>query len=289
MAAKRMGVKVIVHSYHGNLFEGYFNPLVTKAIIKLEKFLAKRSSALIALSAQQKKVLSLHGITAPEKIKVVYPGIDKSRLQISEDSGLKFRKKYSLWEEDIVVAIVGRLVEIKNIRLFIDGIKYLSDKGMRNVRGMIVGDGPEKRKLKEYSWSQKLGTIEFGTSIKVAPLIFTSWCRDISFLYSAVDILVLTSRNEGTPYSLIEAQASGIPIVAADVGGVSDIVDKNNSAYLFNTREEFFSHLESLVMDVELRKTMGVKGREYASQRFESHVMAEETKKIYLDLIQGIK
>ncbi len=288
MAAKRMGVKVIVHTYHGNLFEGYFNSLITRLIIRLEKFLAKRSSVLIALSPKQKEALINYGIAELQKIKVIYPGIDKSRLQISEDSGFKFRTKYSLRKDDIMVAIVGRLAEIKNIRLFIDGIKLLSDKGITNVRGLIVGDGPEKRNLKEYGWSLKLGTIEFGTSIKSAPLIFTSWCRDISFLYSAVDVLVLTSGNEGTPYSLIEAQASGIPIVAANVGGVADIVDMNNSAYLFKTREEFFSQLELLVTDSGLRKTMGDKGRVYASQRFESRVMAEETKKMYLDLINGI-
>jgi len=288
MAAHALGVKVIVHTYHGNLFEGYFNSLITSIIIKLEKFLAKRTSALIALSPQQQRVLVSKGVSDENKIKIIYPGIDKSRLHIKKKFRTKFRNKYSLREDDIVIAIMGRLVEIKNIQLFIDGIKYLNDKGIQKVRGLIVGDGPEKRNLKEYTWSLKLGCVEFGSKTTTDSLIFTSWCRDISQLYSAIDLLALTSKNEGTPYSLIEAQICGIPIVAADVGGVSDIVQKGKSALLFGSREEFYSSLEKVVSDAQLRETMSEEGKKYALNRFESLAMAEETKKLYLDLINDM-
>lgn len=288
MAAHALKVKVIVHTYHGNLFEGYFNAIINRVLVFLERFLAKRSHALIALSNQQKEVLISRNIAKGDKIRIIYPGIDKNRLNINTKNRRKFRESNGLLEQDIVIAIVGRLVPIKNIKLFIDGIKYLNDNGMQNIRGLIVGDGPEKNNLKEYCVSLGLDLIEYGAMHTAAPIIFTSWCKDISKLYSGIDIVVLTSKNEGTPYSLLEAEIAGIPIIASDVGGVSDIVQDGKTALLFSNREKFYSHLINLVTDAQLRDAMSKNGKEYAYSRFEAGTMAEETKKLYLDLINKL-
>jgi len=182
---------------------------------------------------------------------------------------------------------VGRLVEIKNIQLFIDGIKYLKDRGVKNIKGLIVGDGPEKNNLKEYCKSLRVNHCEFGVPDETVSIIFTSWCKEISYLYSSIDIMALTSLNEGTPYSLIEASIVGIPIIAADVGGIADIVQDKRNALLFNSRDEFYEHLVKLTSDSNLRSEMGKNGKEYANNKFDSATMAKETKNLYFDLINN--
>ncbi len=287
LAARSLKVKTIVHTFHGNLFTGYFHPFISRLLVLIERFLARKSSAIIALSPKQKdELVKKYRVAGSDKIRLIFPGIAKERFSPDAEKRKAFREKYKLEDDEIALGIIGRLVTVKNIKLFIDGIKHLIDSGFSKVTGFIVGDGKQKYELTEYCKKTGLDFVRFSYQKNKAPIVFTGWCKDITSVYQGVDAVVLTSLNEGTPYSLLEAQAAGKPVITADVGGVSDIVDSGKSAFVFKEREEFFGFLEKVVGDRNLRLQMGEKGKAFIKQGFDSQKMALETKKLYLELIR---
>jgi len=286
IAARRSGVKAVVHTFHGNLFQGYFPAFISKGIVLLERMLARKTDAIIALSELQKKDLTeKYNIARADKIRVILPGIDSASLKITEENRMLFRERFNIGKDVVVPAIVGRLVGIKNIKLFILAVKHLREKGFGNVKGAVIGDGPLKLELKEFCNSIGLEFSEYSRKNDNAAIIFTSWCKNISLIYSGIDIVVLTSGNEGTPYSLIEAQMAGKPVVAARVGGVADIVSQGRSALLFDTRQQLFSALEKVVSDETLRQKMGEEGIAFARNRLDVSRMTVDTGKLYMSLI----
>lgn len=285
IAAWRLNVPIIIHTFHGHLFYGYFSNSISRLIILLERWMAKKTDIIIALSSSQAEDLSGKFRIAPaSKISVILPGISLSRIESKPKDRKKFRIKYNFSDEVLVLGIVGRLVQIKNIMLFIDGIKYLIDNNV-NIKGIIVGDGPEKRNLKDYCISIGLTFAEFCIGNQNEQIVFASWQKNLGKLYQGLDGIALTSINEGTPYSVIEAQMAGTKVIAADVGGVKDIVIPDKSAFLFNSKEDYFKKLLIWATNEGDRKVSDETSL-WAKNLFSANRMAAETKKIYNELIQ---
>ena len=163
----------------------------------------------------------------------------------------EFRKKWNLKENEIAIGIIGRLVPIKNHSFFIDSIKEIIKKSNFPIRAFIVGDGEEKHNLINYVRNINL---DYSLDTSPATFHFTSWIKEIDEVNSGMDIICLTSLNEGTPVSLIEAQANGKPIVSTKTGGIKNIVFENKTALLSenNDLNSFSQNLLSLV--ITLRK-----------------------------------
>jgi glycosyltransferase involved in cell wall biosynthesis len=287
LAAYNLGVTIIIHSYHGHLFYGYFNVFLSKFVVLIERFLAKKSSIIIALSPQQQNdFVNVYQIAQADKVKIVHPGIDVKRFISKPNSRQKFRDDYKISSDYFVLGIVGRLVKIKNIEQFIRGIKYLKQNNIK-VRGVIVGDGPEKRNLKDYILSLGLSFAEYSVGNQNEDIVFTSWSKEMAKIYSGLDGIVLTSLNEGTPYSLIEAQLMGIPVISAKIGGVEDIVINEKTALLHNTEQEFFSNLLRWSSDAQLRKYLSDNALDWSKAHFSADTMALELKNLYKDLISS--
>ena len=247
-AAYKMGVKQIYHTFHGHVFHSYFGNLKTKVFKEIEKNLAKKSTKIIAISEIQKKELSeIHRICPAEKIEVIPLGFDLTRFNMDKDSKRKkFRKRWNLKENEIAIGIIGRLVPIKNHSFFIDSIKEIIKKSNVPIRAFIVGDGEEKHNLINYVRNINL---DYSLDTSPATFHFTSWIKEIDEVNSGMDIICLTSLNEGTPVSLIEAQANGKPIVSTKTGGIKNIVLENKTALLSenNDLNSFSQNLLSLV------------------------------------------
>jgi glycosyltransferase involved in cell wall biosynthesis len=149
MAAHQMKVPVIVHTYHGHVFHSYFNPAKTKLILKAERYLVKKSSAIIAISAAQQKELVLDfNIASAEKFRIIPLGLDLDKF--SEDYAIKrkkFRDEFKLDDGVIVIAIIGRLVPVKNHSLFLQGIKHVLENSTKKIKAFIVGDGETRAAL----------------------------------------------------------------------------------------------------------------------------------------------
>ena len=280
-AAYKMGVKQIYHTFHGHVFHSYFGSFKTRIFKEIEKNLAKKSTKIIAISEIQKRELSkIHKICPEKKIEVIPLGFDLERFNTDKDSKRKeFRKKWNLKENEIAIGIIGRLVPIKNHVFFIDAIQEVLKKSEFPVRAFIVGDGEEKQNIVNYIKNKNL---DFSLDYTPATFNLTSWIKEIDRVNSGMDIICLTSLNEGTPVSLIEAQASGKPIVSTKTGGIENIVLENKTALMSekNDLQNFSKNLLSLVNDSNKRKLLSKFGLE-KSKDFHYDQLVNNIKNLY--------
>ena len=223
-AAYACKVPVVVHTFHGHVFHSYFGSIKTAVFKTIERNLSRKASAIVAISELQKKELvEEHRIAPAEKVHVIPLGFDLSRFRANNDEKrFLFRSKYDLKQDELAIGIVGRLVPVKNHALFLDAIKFVRDHSGKKFRAFIIGDGEERVNLEKK-------TIDLGLNDVVC---FTSWEKDIDTVYPGLDIVCLTSFNEGTPVSLIEAQAANRPIVSTNVGGIENVVISKKTALL---------------------------------------------------------
>lgn len=303
MAAADLGVKAIVHTFHGHVFHSYFGPMRTALYKNIERYLAKRSTRIIAISDKQKEELvDEHRICDGDKVSVIPLGFDLSRFQ--EDQQRKralFRKVYGVADDEIAIGIVGRLVPIKNHDLFLDVIARVSQATGRRIRAFVVGDGEERERLQQkvvdLGMSQVSGPYfnghGFGHGINGKPAVapatitFTSWIKEVDIVNAGLDIIMLTSLNEGTPVSLIEAQASNRPIVSTRVGGIENVVVPGRTALLSESGDMhgLTSHLIALVENDVQRKAMGDGGWAHVRDRYHYNRLVEDTATLYRSLL----
>lgn len=284
-AAISCGVKIIVHTYHGHVFHSYFGKFKTHLIKSLERNLAKKSSGIVAISNLQKEELvKKHRICAADKVKVVPLGFDLSSfLRDNPAKRAQVRNDYNIEAVDIAIAIVGRLAPIKNHSFFLKVIEQLLEKGVLNIKVFIVGDGSERELIEKMSNS--LNT-KYGQKITL-----TSWIFDIATFNKGMDIICLTSDNEGTPVSLIEAQASGLPVISTDVGGVRDIVLDGESGFItkLGDIETYVEKLRLLVENEKLRVKFAATGRDFVTSRFNYERLAKDMSAYYRELLKKEK
>ena len=292
-AAISCGVPVIVHTFHGHIFNSYFNKYVTATFQKIEQHYAKRTSAIVAISDIQKYELSeVYKIAPPEKFRVIPLGFDLNRFQ--ENKAMKrdaFRKQYDIADDEIAVSIVGRLVPVKNHRMFIDSIKNVKNKTNRKVRGVIVGDGDLRDGLIEYANLHGLTSSTPEHKVPNSDLIFTSWIKDADYVFAGSEISALTSLNEGTPVSIIESQAANVPVVSTIVGGIRDVVVEGKTALLSPTQnvDAFSENLLTLINNDEMRKQMSEDGWIFVRDKFHYTRLVNDMKNLYDELMANVK
>ena len=263
LAAHKMGVKVIIHTFHGHVFHSYFGRLKTEFYKFIERRLAKKSSKIIAISEIQKQELvDKYKICSEEQTEVIPLGFDLSRFQTDQEAKRKiFRKEWNINNDEIAIGIIGRLVPIKDHHFFIDVIHELINENDKKMRFFIIGDGEFKENIIDYIKEKKLQfTQEKG---KKSLITFTSWIKNIDIANAGLDIICLCSKNEGTPVSLIEAQSSLKPIVSTKVGGIENIVLEDKSGLLSNSGDlsSFVYNLNLLINDSNLRNKLSVNGK----------------------------
>lgn len=205
-----------VHTFHGHVFHDYFSPLKSRLFLSVEKILAKKTDAIIAISKTQKEELAERFRIAPAwKIQHVRLGFDLSPFLSCATKRGELRKRIGVDEETLLIAVIGRLVPIKNHRMFLDAARLLSDRfPEKKMRFLIIGDGELRDSLEVYVGQQGLNE----------HVCFCGWIKEIYTAFADLDILALTSLNEGTPVSIIEAMASSVPVIATDAGGVRDLL-----------------------------------------------------------------
>ena len=290
LAAISCGVPVIVHTFHGHVFHSYFGKVKTSVFKIIERYLAKRSTAIIAISKKQKEELcDIHKITTRDKCVIIPLGFDLTRFYTDNDLKRQlFRQKYNIKDDEIAIVIVGRVVAIKNHSLFLDALKYVIDNSNKKVRAFIVGDGDNRKHIENQA--KELG-IQFTTqqdTFHDKLLCFTSWIKDIDVVYSGADIVALTSLNEGTPVSLIEAEAASKPIITTNIGGIEDIVENRVTGLLVenNSKEMFGQNLLKLVENPELRESLSIKGRAFVNKHYNYTRLVSDVKALYDNLLQ---
>jgi glycosyltransferase involved in cell wall biosynthesis len=290
LAASSCKVPVILHTFHGHVFHSYFGKLQTAFYKQVERKLASKSDAIIAISEKQKQELSLeHRICTPEKIRVVPLGFNLNRFRENqEEKRAAFRKEYQLTEDEIAIVIVGRLVPVKNHALFLQAVQRVFKQSDRKLRVFIVGDGEERSFLE--SKAKELN-LDFATErdFSAKPLTFTSWIRDVDRVLAGSDIVCLSSWNEGTPVSLIEAQAAGKPVVSTRVGGIENVVEEGKTALLCapGDLDNFAKALLELINNDAKRLAMGEAGWPVVGSRYHYTRLVSDMSALYQELLRS--
>jgi glycosyltransferase involved in cell wall biosynthesis len=239
----------------------------------------------VAISDIQKQELSVqHNICSPSKIKVIQLGFDLNRFHESIDQKRQqTREKFQIEEDELAVAIIGRLAPVKNHQLFLNSIAEIASKTSKKVKFFIVGDGDEKLAIET-----RIKELALPDNFKI---IMTSWIKDISTFNPGMDLICLTSLNEGTPVSLIEAQAANIPILTTDVGGVRDVVKENVTGYVVsnNSLPEFAEKLLFLIENDSIRNEMSQNGWEFVKSTFHYTTLVKNMENYYSELINKKK
>jgi glycosyltransferase involved in cell wall biosynthesis len=290
LAAFSCKVPITVHTFHGHVFHSYFGNIQTTIYKNIERYLAKRTTALVAISDKQKHELTeIHHIAPTEKFHVVPLGFDLARFWTdTETKRSSFRQEYMVGDDEVAIGIIGRLVPVKNHKMFLEAIKQVKDKTTSKIKAFIVGDGELKQDLMNYCTEIDLS---FTSSHKLNPsadVFFTSWIKEADIATSGLDVIALSSLNEGTPVSLIEAQAAGKPIVSTQTGGIENVVIPGTTALLSPVGDvkAFAENLLRISNDMALRRFLSEKGKDFVAGRFHYTALVMNMSKLYHKLLQ---
>jgi len=279
----------ILHTYHGNVFDGYFSPLKTKVFLAIERYLANISDAIVAISEQQKyDLVNKYNIAPANKVHVIKLGFDLNKFtEGNAGKRIDFRKFHSIADDEIVITITGRLAPIKNHFLFIDALRILKETNpVLKFRAFIVGDGELLAPVIQRIKDSGLTFCEANEDNYAKDIVFTSWRKDIDVINAGSDIIALTSLNEGTPVSIIEAMASEKGVICTDVGGVKDVVRDGYSGFLSSQDAgNYADKLKELIVNKELRNSMAANGKQFALQNYSYQRLVAETEDLYRFLL----
>jgi glycosyltransferase involved in cell wall biosynthesis len=276
LAAWLVGVPVVVHTYHGHVLHSYYSPRKTWLLRRMERVLGSLTDRIIAVSEQVKRDLVDYRVANPEKIGIIALGFElKPFLDGAVHRG-SFRRELGVSNGAPLVGIVGRIFPIKNHRLFLDAAARIAAEE-KAARFVVVGDGALRRQMEEHA--NGLGIAD--------RVIFTGWRRDLPRIYADLDVLVVSSNNEGTPVSAIEAMASGCPVVATRVGGLPDLIDDGETGYLV-PREDAHAlgaAVMGLLRNHETARRIGETARARVAERFTTERLAADMERLYSDLL----
>jgi len=279
--AAKHNVSRIIHTYHGLIFKEYFSKMYSSFVINLDRTLARKTDFIISLSENQKKeIVDEYRIGDDNKVKIIPLAISKTKDSYNSKLADSFRQNWKINKDTILLAQVGRLADVKDNSVMIE--RYSTIKNKINAKSVlfIVGDGELKQHLVELAQSLHL-KVAVGEAIENADVVFTSWCKNLDKLYSAMDLLVLTSKSEGTPFSIIEAQVSGTAVLAPNIGGIGDMIIEGETAVLYNNINEFENKLESLLNDPIKLKEIGEGASEFASKKYNMNTMLTSYEELY--------
>lgn len=285
LAARAMKVPVILHTYHGHIFHSYFNRIISLLVVKTERWLAKKSTAVIAISEHLRTELSEKYRIAPaEKIITIPLLLNLNWFQDADGSKRKkFRESYRLQPAEVAVGIIGRLTPVKNMAMFASVVRLLHNRAVARFRFFIIGDGAEKIMLQQQFMQAGIVYTDEQQHIAGAEVIFTSWLRNTDEVMNGLDIVCLTSLNEGTPVSLIEAQAASKPVVATIAGSIPEMIIDGEGGFLtgINDVNTFAACIEKLAVNEPLRRQMGLAGCKRMHELYRADKVKALTRKVY--------
>ena len=270
---------IVVHTFHGHVLRGYFGPLRSLFFRLLERWLASRTTALIAVSPQVRDDLVSLGIAPRERFAVIRLGIElDERIAPGQNGRAESRRYLGIPDDRFAVGWIGRMTAVKRTDDVLAAFKSLRESGV-DATLCMVGDGPDRALLEQRA--HDLGIVR--------DTLFLGYQEDVAPFYAAFDALVLPSSNEGTPVSVIEALGAGRPVVATRVGGVPDVVSEGEDGFLVEpgATEELAARLGQLARDPVLRERMGKHGRERVLPRYAVERLVDDVDRLYRSLLSA--
>lgn len=276
LAARLAGVPVVIHTYHGHVFHGYFSSVVTRVFLFIERFLARLSTRLLTVSPTVRRELLELGIGTPERLIVLPLGLDLERFRRGHTLKGELRTELGLDVSTPLVGIVARLVPIKDHDTFLKAAALVAARHAR-ARFLIVGDGERRAELEALSRSLGIGD----------RVMFLGWRRDLDRIYADLDVVALTSQNEGSPVSLIEAMTAQCAVVSTSVGGVPDLIqDRVDGLLVPPGRAEVVAQaLHELLADPVLRRSLGLAAGAKAYPAYSASRLVDDMDRLYRSLL----
>jgi glycosyltransferase involved in cell wall biosynthesis len=269
---------VIIHTYHGHSLSGYFSGRTSAFYRRIEQLLAHVSDVLVAVSAEIRDELVGFGVSAPAKFRVIPLGLDLTPFTADADRLERrrvLRQAWGIGDDELVVTLIARVVPIKRVDRFLAAARLVDDRA--GVSFVVVGDGELREQMENSEDAIALGE----------HLVWAGFRRDIDAVCFASDVVTLTSDNEGTPVSLIEAQAAAVPVVATDVGGVRSVVLDGETGLLGapDDLESLASALRRLLDEPGLRERMGSAGRRHVMAHYALGRLVADHARLYEELL----
>ena len=271
LAAIVARVPVRVHTFHGHVLHGYFSPRVTKAIVFIERLLARRTTALAAVGSQVRDDLLAAKIGRPDQYRVVPPGVSiEASLNKTEA-----RNQLGLPVDAPIALFVGRLTQIKRPDRLIEAFRTVLSEQPRAILA-IAGEGDLLDETKDLAH-------DLGDSVR-----FLGWKSDLSRAYPAADVVALTSDNEGMPVTLIEASMLGIPCVTTDVGSAREVVINERTGFVTSKQpRDIAAAVNRVLGDDELASKLGAQAKAHAEQNFGAPRLVDDYANLYRTLMAG--
>jgi glycosyltransferase involved in cell wall biosynthesis len=285
-----------VHTYHGHIFHSYYGPAKTRVFLTIEKILARLATdRIVVISEQQRREINEEfAVGRADQFAVIPLGLDTGVYAQWQERRNAFRHELKAGANDILVGIVGRLTEIKNHELFLQAAAYFKEQFTNRqmqgrVRFLVIGDGHLRRNLERQAEASGIN----------GDVLFVGSRRDPENFYPALDIVALTSRNEGTPLTLIEGMANARPVISTGVGGVIDLLGQplsqsGDGAFVVCERgvrvrpddaRGFAAGLDKLISDQPLRREIGERGLQFVLACYSKERLLEDIKDLYADLL----
>jgi len=277
LAGRFAGVPVIVHTFHGHILDGYFSPLKTRVVLAAERVLARFTDRIVSVSDAVRRELLAKRIGRPESHTVVPLGLDLEPFLGADGYRGILRGELGLGAGDLIVGIVARLVPIKRHDVFLEAARRVAEK-VANCHFLVVGNGERRSELED-----RVRQLGLGQRVR-----FLGWRADLPIIYGDLDVVVLSSRNEGLPVSLIEAMAAARPVVATRVGGVPDLVEDRVTGLLVppGEPEALAEAIVALLGDSDRRRVMGEAGRKRVHPAFSAERLVQDMDRLYADLLE---
>ena len=283
----------IVHTFHGHIFHSYYGNFKTKIFLLIEKTLARLATdKIIVISEQQfDEIHRQFKVGKKSQFKIIPLGIDLENFADSADKNHLLRGEINAADDELIVGFVGRLTEIKNVSLLLEVAEIYKKRQtgeLPKLKFVIVGDGNLRAQLEAEAAARGLEEI----------VSFLGNRNDADVFYAGLDIVALTSLNEGTPLSLIEAMAAGKPVISTAVGGVKDLlgdaeltengftVCERGVKIELNSAEDFYNGLIYSAKNEKLRQRLSVAGTSFVRSAYGKERLIADIKNVYRELMQ---
>ena len=274
LAGRLAGCGAVVHSPHGHVFYGYFSPERADLFVKLERFAARFCDRLLPLTDTEADDYVRLKVAAAEKMVTVPMGIYLGRYKNPSKDRAEVRQTLRIPEDAPVVGWIGRLDPIKDCNTFISSYPLVESEAP-GVKYLIVGNGEERSALLQRA--EKIG---------VHKIIMTGRRTDIPDLLNAMDVLCLTSLNEGLGRVIVEAMSAGVPVVATTVGGVPEIVGGAGILVPPREPEATAAALVNILRHGKFRDELMEKGRKRA-ERYSIEATVKTLEALYKEILSS--